>query len=225
MVWQLNDMWPVISWAAVDSQERLKPLWYALRAAFTPRRVVVQPDGDGLVLAAINDEHQEWTTRVTVRRVDLAGSELAREQITVTAPSAGVVHLPLPGHLAVPGDSRREALIVDTAEQRTTWFWERDKHLDYPPATWETEVEQSTEGLVLHVRATSFVRDLAVFPDRLLADGKPLPPQAAASELLLTLLPGESARIELPGALPEHAEAVRARPVLRAVNDRPVAAP
>src|SRR5699024_6229275 len=30
LVWQLNDCWPVISWAAVDSGERLKPLWYAL---------------------------------------------------------------------------------------------------------------------------------------------------------------------------------------------------
>jgi beta-mannosidase len=31
IVWQLNDCWPVTSWAAIDFEERPKPLWYALR--------------------------------------------------------------------------------------------------------------------------------------------------------------------------------------------------
>ena len=34
IVWQLNDCWPVTSWAAIDFEERPKPLWYALRRAF-----------------------------------------------------------------------------------------------------------------------------------------------------------------------------------------------
>jgi streptomycin 6-kinase len=33
LVWQLNDCWPVTSWAAIDFEERPKPLWYALRAS------------------------------------------------------------------------------------------------------------------------------------------------------------------------------------------------
>ena len=37
IVWQLNDCWPVTSWAAVDGDGRRKPLWYALR------RVVRRP--------------------------------------------------------------------------------------------------------------------------------------------------------------------------------------
>ena len=36
IVWQLNDCWPVTSWAAIDGDERPKPLWYALRAATRP---------------------------------------------------------------------------------------------------------------------------------------------------------------------------------------------
>ena len=36
VVWQLNDCWPVTSWAAVDGDGRRKPLWYALRARATP---------------------------------------------------------------------------------------------------------------------------------------------------------------------------------------------
>ena len=49
IVWQLNDCWPVTSWAAIDFEERPKPLWYALRRAFAPRNVVfATEDGDPL---------------------------------------------------------------------------------------------------------------------------------------------------------------------------------
>ena len=36
IVWQLNDCWPVTSWAAIDGDERPKPLYYALKNAFAP---------------------------------------------------------------------------------------------------------------------------------------------------------------------------------------------
>jgi beta-mannosidase len=40
IVWQLNDCWPVISCAAVDFQERPKPVWCALRQARAPRMLM-----------------------------------------------------------------------------------------------------------------------------------------------------------------------------------------
>ncbi|GAB4084787.1 glycoside hydrolase family 2 protein [Myceligenerans cantabricum] len=47
VVWQLNDCWPVTSWAAVDGDERPKPLLYALAHAHADRLVTVQPRGAG----------------------------------------------------------------------------------------------------------------------------------------------------------------------------------
>ncbi|MBA8793075.1 beta-mannosidase [Friedmanniella endophytica] len=43
IVWQLNDNWPVISWAAVDGHDHRKPLWYALRRVFADRFATLQP--------------------------------------------------------------------------------------------------------------------------------------------------------------------------------------
>lgn len=43
IVWQLNDCWPVTSWAAVDGDGRRKPLWYALRAAYADRLLAIVP--------------------------------------------------------------------------------------------------------------------------------------------------------------------------------------
>ena len=47
IVWQLNDCWPVTSWAAVDGDGRRKPLWYALRRAYADRLLTVQPRDGG----------------------------------------------------------------------------------------------------------------------------------------------------------------------------------
>ena len=55
IVWQLNDCWPVTSWASIDSLGRLKPMWYALRRAFAPRNLVFGVDSEQLLVAVLND--------------------------------------------------------------------------------------------------------------------------------------------------------------------------
>jgi beta-mannosidase len=220
VVWQLNDCWPVISWAAVDGDERRKPLWYALRQAFAPRRVTVQPADAGLCVVAVNDEVASWPVAVVVRRVGFDGTVHAETQLELTAAGVGSARSALPDHLAVPGDPHRELLVVEPdGGDRTTWFWARDRELAYPRASWDAEVAATDGGLHLRLTATSLVRDLAVFPDRLLVDGAPLGPEAIASDLLLTLLPGETVELTVLGATSDHAEAIVRRPVLRAVND------
>ena len=62
IVWQLNDCWPAVSWAAVDGDGRRKPLWYALRQVFADRLVTFQPlDEGGTELVAINDGPATWS--------------------------------------------------------------------------------------------------------------------------------------------------------------------
>ena len=36
LVWQLNDCWPVTSWALIDSAGTVKPAWHAIRRAMAP---------------------------------------------------------------------------------------------------------------------------------------------------------------------------------------------
>ena len=82
IVWQLNDCWPVTSWAAIDGDGRRKPLWYAMRAAFAPRLLSIQPRDGRLHLSVVNDTSTIWsgTVRLSRRRFDgtvLASDELA----------------------------------------------------------------------------------------------------------------------------------------------------
>lgn len=52
LVWQLNDCWPVTSWALIDSAGTPKPAWYAVRRALAPLAVAVRRDLPGALAGA-----------------------------------------------------------------------------------------------------------------------------------------------------------------------------
>ena len=102
IVWQLNDCWPVTSWAAVDGDERRKPLWHALRASFADRILTVQAR-DGTRGAGRRQRlRPPMGRRVSVRREHLDGTRLADAVLTVDVPPRSVAILELPADVRTP---------------------------------------------------------------------------------------------------------------------------
>ncbi|WP_406148373.1 glycosyl hydrolase 2 galactose-binding domain-containing protein [Streptomyces sp. NBC_01012] len=211
IVWQLNDCWPVVSWAAVDGDGRRKPLWYALREAYADRLMAVR---DG-ALHLVNDSAHAWDGTLRLTRRSLDGTVLAEETAEVTTAPRDITRVPLPASVAEPDDSTREVLVAELGEQRRIEFYEEDTRVELPPARYEATVTQGDEsgiGYRVTVTARTLLRDLALFPDR-------LDPAAEVDDLLITLLPGESAVLHVTGAVLEAPEALCSQPVLRCVND------
>lgn len=48
VVWQLNDLWPVASWSAIDSAGRLKPLAHELRRLYDDVLLTIRPVASGV---------------------------------------------------------------------------------------------------------------------------------------------------------------------------------
>jgi beta-mannosidase len=214
VVWQLNDCWPVTSWAAIDGDGRLKPLWYALRAAYAPRLVAVQPDPAGLVAVVMNDTDEPWTAHLSARRVTLDGRTTASEELVVEVEPRHVARRSL--GLAA---AAQELVVVDGGPRRALWAWAEDKDLALPAARFEAVAAPAGDGHEVTVTARTLLRDLCLFPDRLV-------PSAEVDDLLVTLLPGETHTFRVrgsAGAGPGALEALVRPPVLRCVNDRPVA--
>ncbi len=214
IVWQLNDCWPVTSWAAVDGDGRKKPLWYALRQAFAPRLLTVQPDaGGGLVAVAVNDLSEPWQEEVTVSRIRVDGTVQASGTLTLAAPGFGACRLPLPAALSEPGDVSAELLVLTSSSgARAIHAFAEDRDLAYQPLDVEVEVERTGEDVVVSITARGLVRDLCLFADR-------VSPEAEADQALITLLPGESAAIRVSNVPPGREGELTRYPVLRAVND------
>jgi beta-mannosidase len=75
LYWQLNDTYPVHSWASLDYGGQWKPLHYMARRFFLPVNVVAVPDAEAgdLVLKGINDTASPADIGLEVQAVDVGG--------------------------------------------------------------------------------------------------------------------------------------------------------
>ncbi|GGM31529.1 glycoside hydrolase family 2 protein [Promicromonospora citrea] len=211
IVWQLNDCWPVTSWAAVDGDGRRKPLWYALRHAFADRLVTVQPRDGGLAAALVNDTDEPWTGRVEAARTTLGGEVLATSRAEVTVEPRSVTLVPLAGDVAAVADSSREVLTVSFGGERGLHRWAESKDLALDPAPLRTAVTPDGDGYRVEVTATSLALGVTLLPDR-------LDPAAQVDDQVVDLPAGATAVFHVTGTGLDP-EALTARPVLRTEND------
>ncbi len=212
ILWQLNDCWPVTSWAAIDGDGRKKPLWYALRAAYAPRLLTIQPRGDGLALIGVNDTRETWQEPVRMRRMSFDGEVLAEHAARLVAGPIGAATAELPVALATPGSEASEFLVAETGGERALWFFAEDRYLAYRDPGLGLGAERDGDDVVLTASATTLVRDLCVFADR-------IDPDAEADECLVTLLPGERRTLRVRGVPAGRERELLTTPVLRSVND------
>lgn len=226
IVWQLNDCWPVTSWAAIDGDQQLKPLWWGLRAAYADRMITVQPrtdpenDESRLVVAVVNDSGSRWAGSLQASRQTLGGDIRAQTTTAVDVAPRSVEILELTPEVQSADDAHGEVLVVeltdpsaaDSHPARDVYCWVEDVDLALDPTAAEVTVQPVEGGYRVTVTARSLIKDLMVFADR-------LDPQATVDGGLVTLPAGQSAviavhsnRVDLEGAL-------TTRPVLRSAND------
>jgi len=210
VVWQLNDCWPVVSWAAVDGDGRRKPLWFALRRAFADRAVTLLPEGDSVILGLVNDSDEPWAASVRLRRLTFTGE--VREELVLDVsvdPRSGARSRLLPALLGARADD--EVLVADVDGLRSLLPFVEDVASRIPAADLVVDVVGAPGGYRVSVRADVVVRDLALLVDR-------LDPDAEVDQMLVDLLPGEEAVFHVATSRGLEAGALTDRRVLRSAN-------
>ncbi|MDX3751559.1 glycosyl hydrolase 2 galactose-binding domain-containing protein [Streptomyces sp. AK08-02] len=219
IVWQLNDCWPVTSWAAIDGDGREKPLYHELRRLYADRLLSLQVHGGELVLAIINQGAERWTGTVELRRAFVDGdTDGIGESVRIpfTAERRAVTEVRVPGAV-VPvgakeflvagveragsaGSAEGGSEVAGAGEEglRALYFPVPDREIPYPRPEFDVRV---TPGAVT-VTARTLVRDLLLQADR-------LDPGARADRGLVTLLPGEQVTIGVRGWETPDAETAR----------------
>lgn len=218
IVWQLNDCWPVTSWAAVDGDERPKPLWYALRAAFAERVVTVQPRDGRDALVVVNDTPTLWKGVARLERQRLDGTVLASAELPLTVGAWSTGTFAVAEHLATPADPAREALVVTLDHARTVHTWVEDVELELDPEPLAATVTPTQDGYEVEVVARSLAKDVTLLVDR-------LDPDARVDDALVTLPAGARARFRVRTSAAFDPQALLRVPVLRTANDVVVPAP
>jgi beta-mannosidase len=232
IVWQLNDNWPVVSWAAVDFDEHRKPLWHALRAAYAPRLATLQPRSsqhaietafeglppelDATALILVNDTSEGFDGAFLVTRQLLDGTVLASETLATSVAARSAVTLLLSADLTTFGDPAREfitARSVDPASGFAPSFSFGaeivDQELD--PAAIEATAQRVEGGYAVTVTASSLARDVFLNVDR-------VDSSASVDTGLVTLVAGETAQLRVTSDVDTDPRNFLDRLVLRTAN-------
>ncbi|WP_029068496.1 glycoside hydrolase family 2 protein [Jonesia quinghaiensis] len=162
IVWQLNDCWPVTSWAAIDSHGHNKPLYYGLQHAYAPRLITVKPAGDTIgagegataralgaefgqdlpngrdalgqpIAYLINDTADPWTGHATITRRTLSGNTEETTTVTVDIAPWSVGTIPLPQHILTTTHPTNEYVTVELGDTRTFHYLTELKNLTLDP--------------------------------------------------------------------------------------------
>ncbi len=212
IVWQLNDCWPVTSWAAIDGAGRKKPLWYALKHSYAPHLLTIQPRGNGLAAIAVNDTTMFWRVPFTVERFDFTGKLLARHHVwRILCDRFENTAIEIPAEVATPGEPRREYLRARLGDAEAWWFFEKDMQLQYPQPRFDIESAQASDGIIVTITAQTFLRDICLFADR-------ISPDAEVDDMLVNLAPGEIRSFKIKGVTKEAFDDADLSAILRTAN-------
>ncbi|MCJ8325392.1 MAG: glycoside hydrolase family 2 protein [Rhizobiales bacterium] len=74
LYWQLNDVWPVASWASLDYGGDWKLMHYMVKRFYQSVAVSIIPDGDLLKIQAVNDLHENVKLDVELSLIALDGT-------------------------------------------------------------------------------------------------------------------------------------------------------
>ncbi|WP_315094504.1 glycosyl hydrolase 2 galactose-binding domain-containing protein [uncultured Cellulomonas sp.] len=212
IVWQLNDCWPVTSWAAIDGDERRKPLWYALRSAYAPRLLTVQPREGREVLAVVNETPVIWQGVVRLSRQRLDGTVLAEEELALAVGAWSVGQFALPPTIATPADPTHEVLVVRLGALQAVHTWVEDIDLALDPAPLRATVTPVQDGFRVDVTASSLARDVTLLADR-------VDPDAVVDTALVDIPAGGTASFHVRTQRVVDPLALTRPPVLRSAND------
>ncbi len=107
LYWQLNDTWPVCSWASLDHGGEWKLLHHMAQRFYAPVTVVCIPECGDLVLRGVNDTRVGVTLEVVARAAAMDGTVRELGRATGAVPVDRAVDL-----LRVPADALREGEVL-----------------------------------------------------------------------------------------------------------------
>jgi beta-mannosidase len=190
LAWQLNDCWPVQSWAWVDYRLRPKAAWYAAKRFYAPLLLSLVRDGDRVVAHLVNDTVDGRSGTLRLRAIDADGTEVWSTKADATIAgldSQAVFDAALPTEVL---DASRRTLVhstFDDVEASLLLAEPKDLLLGTPRIVVSVEddhVTLSTDGLALSVM--------------LWLDGV----DATWSDNFFDLLPGEPRTVSVQSATP-----------------------
>lgn len=203
LVWQLNDCWPVQSWAWVDYQLRPKAAWYAARRFFAPLLLSLVLDDDRVTAHLVNDGSQTRSGVVELSALGPEGNALwtHSEAAQIEAEtSAAALTVSLPAEVL---DASHQVLVVATFDGvHSDLLLVEPKDLRLPEPTLTAAVTPSGDSFAVTLSTDLIAPRLMVS-----VDGT----HVGADDCFFDLLPGRDVVVQLTPETPLSLEDLQSR--------------
>jgi beta-mannosidase len=194
--WQLNDCWPVASWASIDYYGRWKALHYYARRFYDD--VLISPflHDDKVDVYVVSDKLQPLSATIHMRLLDFAGNALLEQakDIQIPAQSNAIYFSVDRAAVSAKADLRKSFLVfdLDVAGKRVSRnliFFEVTHDLELPVAPQiETTLRKAGDDYTVTVQASKLARNVYLsFGDL----------NVETADNYFDLLPGEPVTIHL----------------------------
>jgi beta-mannosidase len=121
LYWQLNDCWPVASWASIDYFGRWKALHYAAKRFYAPVMLSILDEPPAMGLYVTNDTHADWQGALRWSLETLSGEVLDFGEEVAAAGAYSVAAIrALDFADRISDDNRREVVLVAALWQGDT---------------------------------------------------------------------------------------------------------
>jgi beta-mannosidase len=113
LYWQLNDCWPVVSWASVDYFGRWKALHYRAKKFFTPTLISVHEDGDKKIINISNETLADFFGIVTATLKNNKFETIESFSCSVSLPELSAVDITLPESLYKKAEANKSEFFLE----------------------------------------------------------------------------------------------------------------
>jgi beta-mannosidase len=196
LYWQLNDCWPVASWASIDYYGRWKALNYYARRFYDDLLVSPFLHDDKVDVYVVSDKLQPLSGSIHTRLLDFSGNVLLDQTKSIQIPAqSNAIYLTFEkAEISAKGDLHNSFLVFDLEVDgkrfsRNLQFFDVTHDLKLPVAPKiEPTLSKIGEDYTLTLKSTQLARSVYLsFGDL----------DASASDNYFDLLPGESVAVTL----------------------------
>ena len=196
LYWQLNDCWPVASWASIDYYGRWKALHYYARRFYDD--VLISPflHDDKVDVYVVSDKLQPLSGTIHTRLLDFSGNSLLDQtkDVQVPAQSNAIYFTVDKASLGAKANLRQSFLVFDLEiagkrVSRNLIFFNVTHDLELPVSPKiETTLDKASDGYTITVQSPKLARSVSLsFGDL----------DAQSSDNYFDLLPGEPVTLHL----------------------------
>jgi beta-mannosidase len=170
LYWQLNDCWPVASWASIDYYGRWKALHYYARRFYDD--VLISPflHDDKVDVYVVSDKLQPLSGTIHMRLLDFSGNALLEQTKEVQVPAqSNAIHFSVgQAALSAKSDPRKSFLVfdLDVAGKRVSRnlvFFDVTHNLELPVSPKiETTLIKTGEDYTVTLQSSKLARNVCL---------------------------------------------------------------